>query len=50
MTACLIGHTSRFLMLWLFFLPSIIYKSCHTATPAVAAIISVALLGLDSVV
>ena len=32
-------------MLWLFFLPCIIYKSCDTFTPLVAAVISVALLG-----
>lgn len=39
------GHTSRFLMLWLTFLPCILYRTCHLATPLAGAIISISLLG-----
>lgn len=42
-------HTSRFLMLWLTFLPCILYRTCHFATPLAGFIISVSLLACDEI-
>lgn len=42
-------HTSRFLMLWLTFLPCILYRTCHLGTPLAGFIIAVSLLACDEI-
>lgn len=42
-------HTSRFLMIWLTFLPFILYRTCHWGTPVAGAIIAFSLLACDEI-
>ena len=43
------GHTSRFLVIWVAFLPFTLYNTCRWATVPISAIVAFLLLGIEEI-
>ena len=47
--AMVAGHTSRFLVIWVAFLPFTLYNTCRWATVPISAIVAFLLLGIEEI-